>query len=256
MRMNEEIVKTEFKKQAKDFSNKLLTMNSEIYLRWILQSHKLNHTMEVLDVAAGTGILSRALAPFVKKVTSMDISEDMILEGIHQNQLLNISNIEYYRGNVEKLPFDNATFELVVSRFAFHHLVHPNIVINEMFRVSNKTVSIIDMISSENNEEYYLYNLHERLRDPSHTSALKETEFLQLFKQTGLEVTHSELIEVDVNLQLWLDLTKTNQDVANKIISSVNNELETGKLLTGLDPFLKEIELFFKQKWIQIIRKK
>jgi ubiquinone/menaquinone biosynthesis C-methylase UbiE len=53
---NEKVVREGFKKQAKGFSNKLLSLNSEELLNWIHSSLNLKKEMKVLDVAAGTGI--------------------------------------------------------------------------------------------------------------------------------------------------------------------------------------------------------
>jgi ubiquinone/menaquinone biosynthesis C-methylase UbiE len=180
----------------------------------------------------------------------------MVQEGQLQNELLDIKNVEFNIGNVEKIAFKNNTFDLVISRFAFHHFLDPEKVLNEMFRVSTGTVSIIDMISSEDSYASKLYNLHEKLRDPSHTLALKETDFLQMFKQAGLEITHSEIIEVDINVNRWLNLAKTNKDIAGKIINRIHNEIRSGELITGLYPFKRNNELFFKQRWLQIIGNK
>jgi 2-polyprenyl-3-methyl-5-hydroxy-6-metoxy-1,4-benzoquinol methylase len=77
---HDEIIKREFKKQAKNFSDRLLTLNNQDYLSWIVDSLHLDEQMKVLDVAAGTGILSRAISPKVSHVTAIDLSEDMIKE--------------------------------------------------------------------------------------------------------------------------------------------------------------------------------
>src|SRR5690554_3266789 len=108
LKSNEHLIRKEFKKQAQGFSKRSLTMNNENYLTWMLNNLKLNGSMYVLDVAAGTGILSRALSPHVKHVTSVDISLHMIEEGIKQNLNYTINNIQFESGNVENLPYDNA----------------------------------------------------------------------------------------------------------------------------------------------------
>jgi ubiquinone/menaquinone biosynthesis C-methylase UbiE len=252
MKKEEQVLKEQFKKQAKGFSDKLLMMNSKSYLKWMLEGTRLTRNMKVLDVAAGTGILSRAISPSVSNVTSIDLSEDMTNEGIQITKESGITNIEYVQGNVENLPFPDNHFDLVISRFAFHHFTAPNRAIEEMGRVSKKTVAVIDMISSEDNYLCDQYNHFERLRDLSHTKALKESEFVKLFNDLNISTNVVDTLEVPVNVNKWLQLTKTNQDIAQQIITKMNEEINTMEKLTGLYPFVHQDELMFKQKWIKI----
>jgi ubiquinone/menaquinone biosynthesis C-methylase UbiE len=255
---NESIVREEFKKQATGFSNKLLTLNSEELLNWIRVSLNLNTGMTVLDVAAGTGILSRSIAPFVQKVTSIDLSQDMISEGNYQNQQLNITNIDFKMAHAEDIPYNQGSFDLVISRLAFHHFTNPEKVLQEMSRVCDESgnVCVVDMISPEDDTLYNLYNNYERLRDPSHTNALKESEFVKLFKLIGLEIFSMETLDVPIHLQRWLELTRTNDQIANLINRDIALELETKKEITGLFPYIDNGEIKFNQKWIKIIGKR
>lgn len=132
-----------------------------------------------MDVAAGTGILSRAIAPFVSQVTAIDISPDMIRQGKIESQQGNLSNIEFVEGVVEELPFKDDSFDIVVSRFAFHHFVEPMKVFSEMNRVCRKgIIAVIDIISPTDTELNKKYNRYEKLRDPSHTKALTRVNLL------------------------------------------------------------------------------
>lgn len=256
-RGNEQAIRTEFQKQARGFSNKFLSLNSEDLLKWIHQSLKLNEGVRVLDVAAGTGILSRYLATYVNKVTSIDLSPDMIAEGIERNKEMNISNIEFNLAHVEQLPSSNESFDLVICRLAFHHFTNVNKVLQEMIRVStfSGAICVVDMISPEDNELYRLYNHYERLRDLSHTNALKETEFIALFNNAGLDIQTIETIDVPINVNRWLELTSTDEQVASQIIEDIQLEL-ADKKTTGLFPYLEHGDVMFKQKWIKVLGKK
>ncbi|AZS15431.1 class I SAM-dependent methyltransferase [Paenibacillus lutimineralis] len=258
MEEHNNLIVKEFKKQAKDFSNQTLSMNNQDYIKWMIRSLQLNKQMKVLDVAAGTGILSRAIAPYVDRVVSVDISEAMIEEGITQNDLQGINNIEYIHGHVEQLPFEEDTFDLVISRFAFHHFLNPLLVLTEMTRVckSQADVAVIDMISDEDETLSEQYNYYERLRDPSHTLALTKTQFMDYFNQAGLEIQTEDVLQVPVNVNSWLTLTKTEDKIAQHIKTSLQQELISSNEMTGMFPFVQGDELMFKQTWLQIIGKK
>lgn len=75
-----------------------------------------------LDLGAGTGLLTRALAPRVASVVALDISEAM-LDRLDANAVADgILNIEVVAGDMRSLPFADEEFDLVVSNYAFHHL--------------------------------------------------------------------------------------------------------------------------------------
>src|SRR5699024_8541096 len=187
---HERKIKEQFSRQASGFSNKSLTLNQEDLLTWILDSLDLKNDMSVLDVAGGTGILSRAIAPFVNHVTAVDISQEMINEGMKQTEQKGISNITYRIANAENLPFKQESFDFVISRLGFHHFTNPSKILKEMSKVCarNGTVGVIDMISAEDDELSHLYNHYERLRDPSHFNALKRSQIIELFKNTRLKL--------------------------------------------------------------------
>jgi len=76
----------------------------------------------VVDLGAGTGLLSLALAPRVREVVAVDISERM-LERLEQTALAKgISNVETRVADLRLLPVEDEYASLVVSNYAFHHL--------------------------------------------------------------------------------------------------------------------------------------
>lgn len=77
---------------------------------------------QVVDLGAGTGLLALALAPRVRELVAVDISERMlerlnvaaVADGVH--------NVETIVGDLRRLPLDDESATLVVSNYAFHHL--------------------------------------------------------------------------------------------------------------------------------------
>src|SRR5918992_1177850 len=62
-----DVVRREFGQQAARFGEQGLTLSNQAYLQWMVEHLGLQRHFEVLDVAAGTGHLSRTLAPHVKR---------------------------------------------------------------------------------------------------------------------------------------------------------------------------------------------
>ncbi|TSC84660.1 MAG: ubiquinone/menaquinone biosynthesis methyltransferase [Parcubacteria group bacterium Gr01-1014_13] len=85
---------------------------------------------KVLDVGAGTGRLSVALANRDAQVTALDVSPKM-LEKIKRKN----AKIQTVVGDAESLPFKNETFEIVSAAFLIVHLKDPTRFFDEVYRV-------------------------------------------------------------------------------------------------------------------------
>jgi SAM-dependent methyltransferase len=87
----------------------------------------------VLDVACGTGILSRTVAEWVSpngSVTGLDMNDGMLAVARRK-----ASHIEWKQGLAEKLPFEDEAFDAVVSQFGLMFFDDRQAAIREMMRV-------------------------------------------------------------------------------------------------------------------------
>lgn len=80
---------------------------------------------QILDAGCGTGHTALAFAPHVAQVVALDFTEGMLAQGRQLAAERGLSNVEFRLGDVEKLPFAAAQFDLVVSRYSAHHWPHP-----------------------------------------------------------------------------------------------------------------------------------
>ncbi|NKB69382.1 MAG: methyltransferase domain-containing protein [Candidatus Latescibacteria bacterium] len=75
--------------------------------------------MQVMDFGAGTGLISAQVAPHVKQITAVDISEAM-LEKLAAKPELH-GKVEIVCRNIIDNPIDTK-FDLIISAMAMHHV--------------------------------------------------------------------------------------------------------------------------------------
>lgn len=75
----------------------------------------------VLDLGAGTGAISLALAGDAKEVIGRDISEGMLEQARAKAEERGIENVTFGEGRFRE-PNVNGPVDIVVSNFAMHHL--------------------------------------------------------------------------------------------------------------------------------------
>ena len=88
----------------------------------------------VLDVACGTGVVSVTAARLGARVTGLDLTP-ALLERARENARIARVEIDWHEGDVEKLPFGDAAFDVVVSQYGHIFAPRPEVAIGEMLRV-------------------------------------------------------------------------------------------------------------------------
>jgi demethylmenaquinone methyltransferase/2-methoxy-6-polyprenyl-1,4-benzoquinol methylase len=91
----------------------------------------------VLDVAAGTGLVSRELAARKRlRVVSFDATEPMLRAGLPANELAGLgAQITPVLGRAERLPFPDETFDALTFTYLFRYVDDPAAAMRELARV-------------------------------------------------------------------------------------------------------------------------
>jgi ArsR family transcriptional regulator len=85
------------------------------------------------DLGCGTGQLTAALAPFVRRVIAIDASAAMLQAA--RKRLHGLDNVELRRGDLEALPVDDARLDAATLALVLHHLPEPDRALAEVARV-------------------------------------------------------------------------------------------------------------------------
>jgi ubiquinone/menaquinone biosynthesis C-methylase UbiE len=201
---NETIV-DQFTRQAVPFSN-APAMRDRQALHLLIEATGAGADDIALDVACGPGIVACAFAAEVARVVGIDLTPAMIDRARALAAEGNVENVSFQVGDVLPLPFADASFSIVVSRFAFHHFRNPAAVLAEMVRVCRPggCVAVADLLASPDPARAEAFHRMEILRDPSHARALTLAELRRLFADAGLPVTTETPWRFDVDFEGWL----------------------------------------------------
>src|SRR6202521_3802939 len=88
----------------------------------------------VLDVACGTGVVAITAARGGAQVTGLDLTPEL-LEVARENGRVASVSIDWHEGDVEHLPFDESTFDTVVSQYGHMFAPRRDVSVAEMLRV-------------------------------------------------------------------------------------------------------------------------
>jgi demethylmenaquinone methyltransferase/2-methoxy-6-polyprenyl-1,4-benzoquinol methylase len=115
---------------AYDKMNTLLSLGaSSLWRIAMVRALSLTAGDRVLDIAAGTGTSSAAIARTGARVTALDFSAGMVEVGRERHP-----DIEFVVGNAEQLPFDDASFDAVTISFGLRNVNDPRRALAEMKR--------------------------------------------------------------------------------------------------------------------------
>ena len=89
----------------------------------------------VLDVACGTGKTAITARRNGAKVTGIDFTPQMLTQAKAEATLAEADDTEWIEGDAEDLPFEDSSFDVVLSSFGHMFAPHPKVAIGEMLRV-------------------------------------------------------------------------------------------------------------------------
>lgn len=89
---------------------------------------------KVLDVACGTGVVAVTAARLGATVTGLDLTPELLARARENAELAGVV-IDFHEGDVEELPFQDASFDVVLSQYGHMFAPRPDVAIGQMLRV-------------------------------------------------------------------------------------------------------------------------
>ena len=113
----------------------------------------------IADLGAGEGVFAMLLAERATRVIAVDSSAKMIEVAREQALRHGVANLEYRLGDMEELPIDDASVDLVFFSQSLHHALHPERAIHEAWRilVPGGRIVLLDLLKHRFEEARELY---------------------------------------------------------------------------------------------------
>lgn len=248
-------IKEEFSRQANTFSDAAALTDSGVVDR-IRSAAGLGDKLRVLDVGCGPGIVTEALAGNGHGVIALDITPEMVHRARQRCQDSGFFNVHYIIGQAEKLPFEEASFNAVVTRLTIHHFADPGVECSDMARITRSKGRLIvaDIISSENADESELHNALEKLRDPSHVSMISSNAMKDLVETTGLKIIQEDHWTMQREFGEWMQIV--NSRARAEPLYIVMSSFAKAGIEAGIDIKFNGRTVYFKHHWILLVAEK
>jgi SAM-dependent methyltransferase len=227
------LILDQFTKQAAPFAE-MPAHSDEESVRLLIDMAQVGPGDTVLDVACGPGLVACPLAEVARHVTGIDLTPAMIEQAQARQRSRGLANLIWLVGDAVPLPFSDASFSVVVTRYSFHHFLDPKTVLAEMVRVCRPggRVAVIDVFT-RSPEQAEAYNPVEKLRDPSHVRALSLEELIVLFHDAGLRDVRTAFYKLDVALEALLAASFPNPGDADRVRQTFAEDIGVDRLGVG-----------------------
>jgi ubiquinone/menaquinone biosynthesis C-methylase UbiE/DNA-binding HxlR family transcriptional regulator len=115
--------------------------------------------MVIADLGTGDGSFSLLLAQNATKVIAVDSSAKMIEFARDQAHRHHVKNVDYRLGDMEELPIDDRSVDLVFFSQSLHHALHPQHAIAEAARILRPggRIAILDLAKHRFEEAREMY---------------------------------------------------------------------------------------------------
>lgn len=172
-----------------------------------------------LDLGCGAGHLAYVLAPQVGQVVAFDASESML--GVVRDSAAQrgLRNLDCQAGDVHRLPFADASFDLVATRYSAHHwrdLRGAMAEARRVLRIGGRLLFIDLEAPSDTLVDTHLQSM-ELLRDPSHVRNRSREEWLELLREVGAQVEHEQRWPTRLQFDAWVQRMQTPEPMVRAI---------------------------------------
>ncbi len=148
-----------------------------------------------LDVGCGTGWAVGEVAKltgFQGLFYGVDLSSKMVEKA--QSNFRGKDNFHFLQANSESIPLEDDFFDTVICTNSFHHYLHPDKALSEMYRLLKRGGKLYVLDPTADTWMIKLVDKIIKLAEPEHVKIYSTKEFQRLFQEAGLKYMASKAI--------------------------------------------------------------
>lgn len=166
----------------------------ENHLKLILNSLQVEQGMRILDLGTGTGYLSFSFAERYRQaeVVGLDIVERTLEKNKDRAEAEGLSNLHFVSYAGMDFPFDDNSFDIVITRYALHHFPAIKDTFSEINRVlkKNGTFFLSDPAPNDDDTERFVDEYMQMKKD-GHIKFYTQSEWKEIAKLSELKFVDS-----------------------------------------------------------------
>jgi SAM-dependent methyltransferase len=164
-----------------------------------------------LDLGTGGGHVAYAVAPEVAEVVAYDLSAEMLAVVARAAAERGLTNLTTQQGPAERLPFADASFDLVLSRYSAHHWRDFEAGLREAARVlkPDGRAGFVDAVAPGQPAADTFLQAIELLRDTSHVRDRSRAEWEAAAARAGLRAGQVTGFRVRIEFAPWIERMRT-----------------------------------------------
>jgi ubiquinone/menaquinone biosynthesis C-methylase UbiE len=216
------------------------------HLQMILNYMTIKESDRVLDLGTGNGYLAFPIASCYPdaSVIGLDIIEDTLIRNNERALQQGISNLKFVTYDGINFPFEDKSFDVVVSRYALHHFPDIENAFREISRVLNKGGRLLVSDPTPNVEDCSRFvDKFMQMKPDAHIRFYTEHEIILAAKAYGLVKKSSFTTEIR--------FPRKGADQYRELLKEYNKEIIEGYQIQIIGD-----EIFISEKVLNVLFEK
>ena len=191
--------------------------SDDLHLEMILRYIPVEPGIKILDLGTGSGYLA---FPFARKykqaeITGLDIVEKTLMDNQRKAEIEGINNLRFVSYDGVHFPFENNSFDIVISRYALHHFPVICDTFCEISRVLKKNgiFFLSDPTPNEDDRERFVDEFMQMKKD-GHIKFYTKNEWNELGK--AVDFLYVDDFETNIRFPRKKGSGSEYEDVINK----------------------------------------
>jgi len=210
--MSEKYINDFNEKAAEWDKNPMHWDRSEAITNEIIKLIPLNKEMTALEYGAGTGIASFLLKDYLKEITLMDNSSEMVRIMKEKINVTNVLNLKALNFDLEHNDFRVGKFDLIFTQMVLHHVEDINAIINKFSKLLNKGgyLAIADLYEEDGSFHGEGFIGHNGFRISDLSGILTRNNFAEISHKTCFVIERKISDSVTKTFEVFLLVGRSN----------------------------------------------